>query len=934
MKCPPLKAIFIVLAALSLQMQAHADSAPDVSHALKKMLGSLPIEGIKDDLQVMVKALQKTPCGAGLTGCYATKSGPLQLYFFSSKQAQQTALLVIDKKLAMPRLLGDKVQKVMGETSLESPIFAISTTDFDLETAKMPQSLQDVIRKSYFNVSSMSFPAGVQLAARATLGGPIKLTMETFGIKANQLMMRAGLVIPIPTDFASGAGTGIGLAQALADGDTMKKAGADAAKAEAFVQFEFAPNSRLPMLLPPITLTDASFFINNSLTFGYKGNAQFQGVGDKKILMHFQTPLTPAGALDFLDFQFLMATPANFTLEDSVKVMVAMVSPDARLAQYGGGFIRNSAAYKDDLLKAVKPLSMFKLVNPKPAPEYRFGDATRPFPENAGNFNFVILGPLADGGPRLRALGDLKILGQTMSSAEMTAGLQGVRNFTENKMTVRLGPLGKQTFSFSTTLTIDKNLYHNKWSGNFAGQNIEVTMGLADVAIKVNASCINPFVIDAVVGIKPDLDIAQVFEFQPGFNVDPSKIVGCVGKELEAAYRKVAGEFKDLGGYTAAAANAELKKISDEAEKIARQAQEEAERAAKASQKAAEDAAKAAQKAAEDAEREYNRVKDGARDTANKATHAAANAFKDAGNAFKKLGKKKKHKKGPDPKFAGSVFDWDYYYDAYPDLVKAGVDLNQHWRDKGFLDGRRGSLEFHADYYWNRYTDVQALCPNKNRQCALQHWLDYGIEEGRQGSADFSSLSYMDRYPDVPQTLAKEADPDALEHWLTIGSDAGRNGKPDSAFAGPISGPVRVGGGGGSAWDDGCSSNTAITGFRLAAGRTVDRVQFKYPDVKIKMGTKSMKAGGWANPQGSSGNFTADVELAANEYIVQVDYRGGKQIDSLSFKTNTGKTYGPYGGTGGTPGTYKVTTGEKLACMAGRAGASIDQLIFTSTGPR
>lgn len=907
-----LKAGLVLLAALALQTTARADDAPDVSHALKKMLGSLPIEGIKDELQVMVKALKKTPCGAGLTGCYATQSGPLQLYFFSSKQSQQTALLVIDKKLAMPRLLGAKVQKVMGETSLESPIFAISTTDFDLETAKMPQSLQDVIRKSYFSVSSMSFPAGVQLAARATLGGPIKLTMEAFGIKANQLMMRAGLVIPIPTDFASGAGTGIGLAQALADGDTMKKAGADAAKAEAFVQFEFAPSSRLPMLLPPMTLTDASFFINNSLTFGYKGNAQFQGVGDKKILMHFQTPLTPEGAMDFLDFQFLMATPANFTLEDSVKVMVAMVSPDARLAKYGGGFIRNSGAYKDDLLKAVKPLSMFKLVNPKPAPEYRFGDASKPFPDNAANFNFVILGPLADGGPRLRAVGDMKVLGQTINSAEMSAGQQGFLNLMENKLTVKLGPLGKQTFSMSTMLTIDKNLYHNKWSGNFAGQKIEVTMGLADLAIKVNASCINPFEIDAVVGIKPDLDIAQIFEFQPGVNVDPSKITGCVGKELEAAYRKVAGEFKDLGGYTAAAANAELKKISDTAQKAVKQTQEEAERVAKQSQKAAEDA-----------EREYNRVKDGARDTANKATHAAANAFRDAGNAFKKIGKKKKHKKGPDPIFAASVFDWDYYYDHAPDVVAAKVDLSTHWKDSGFKEGRQGSPEFSAVFYRKRYLDVQLQCGQADWRCVVQHWLDYGIQQGRQGSAGVSIESYLNRYPDLQNVFGKTNYDDALDHWLNSGEDEGRNPAPEKQVAGPLAGIRVAGGGGGGTWSDvDFCAGQPLTGWRLAYNKTVDRVQFNYANR------------GWSGVQGGKDGFKADVTLPQGEYVVRVDYRSGDRIDSIGFVTNRGRSFGPYGGKGGSPGSYSVTAGESLGCMSGRAGKSIDQLIFTSTGPR
>jgi hypothetical protein len=45
-------------------------------------------------------------------------------------------------------------------------------------------------------------------------------------------------------------------------------------------------------------------------------------------------------------------------------------------------------------------------------------------------------------------------------------------------------------------------------------------------------------------------------------------------------------------------------------------------------------------------------------------------------------------------------------------------------------------------------------------------------------------------------------------------------------------------------------------------------------------------------------------------------------------------TYGMYGGGGGTYATYTVTSGEKLACMSGRSGEEVDQLIFSSTGQR
>jgi hypothetical protein len=61
---------------------------------------------------------------------------PLQLYFFTSGSAQQTFLLVINKRMPLPKLLKENVQKVLGGTELRDPIIAISTTDFTLDTIK------------------------------------------------------------------------------------------------------------------------------------------------------------------------------------------------------------------------------------------------------------------------------------------------------------------------------------------------------------------------------------------------------------------------------------------------------------------------------------------------------------------------------------------------------------------------------------------------------------------------------------------------------------------------------------------------------------------------------------------------------------------------------------------------------------------------------
>jgi hypothetical protein len=921
MKKPLCKAGLLLLTALALPMTAQAN-APEISPALKKMLGGLPIAGIKDQVQGMVGALSKTSCGNNLTGCYMTQSGPLQLYFFTSGKSQQTLLLVVDKTMAMPQLLGEKAQKVMGETSLSSPIISISTTDYELDNIKMPPALQKVVREQYFNINTLSFSSGVQVAARASLGGPIKLTMQSMGVNTSQLMMRAAVVMPIPSDLAGGAGAGVGMADAVAHGDTMKKAGADALMPEAFVEFQFGPKSSLELNSPKMVLTDATFFINNALTFGYKGNAAFKGAEGKKIIMQFQTPLSPAGAMDLLDFSFRMATPASFTMEDAAHMMVAMATPDGRLAKYGGGFIRSIDTFKGPLLAMTKPLSVVQLRNPEPPTPYVFGDSTKPFPEDMKYFNFVLLGPLADDGPLLKAAGDVRILGQKMGWLNASAGRSGLYGDVGEALTLKLGPLGKVRFKMQATMAVNAGKQDITLLGNFAGQKVEVGMSGSTMKVAVNASCVNPFEIKTQLEITPTIDIAEVFDLQGGVNVDPGKIGGCIGKELEAAYKKISGEFSHLGGYTAKAANQELTKIGNAAADVAR--------------------------------KEYENTKDVARNVANKTSNAATSAFNDAGNAFKKLGKKKKHKKGPDPKFAGSVFDWDYYYDNNPDMQKPGVDLTSHWKNSGFAQGRRGSLEFSASYYLNRYPDVASACSSNNLQCALQHWLDYGIEMGRQGSPDFSVVSYMNRYSDVPKTLAPEHDPDALEHWLTSGFDAGRDGRPASTATGPFSAPTRAGGGGGGPWNDAAQcQNLYVIGFRVSSGDRVDGVQFLYSNNQ------------WGAVHGKMKTYSANVILPAGQFIERVNFRSGASIDAVGFMVNTGMpatktkstktkfgkmpslpeipgpdpaikydTYGMYGGVGGTYATYTVTSGEKLACMSGRSGEEVDQLIFSSTGQR
>lgn len=875
-----------LLCSLALHTPARADDAPGISSTMKKMLGALPIADMKDDVQALVPALKKTSCGSALKGCYFTKSGALQLYYFTDGKLQETFLLVIDKKMTLPKLLKANVQKVLGGTELQRPIISISTSDYALEMTKVPADLQAIVRDSYFNVPSLEFAAGVQLAARANLNGAIKLTLQALGVDSSALTLRTAVSVPIPTDLSSGAGSGAGLATALNQGDSFKKASGDALSPGAFVEFQLGPNSVINLPMPRATLTDMTLFIDNELVFGYKGNAVFAGT-TKKTLLQFQTPLTPEGAIDLLDFSFRMATPAAYTLADATNMMIAMSVPDPRLARYGGGFVKNIDQFKSMLKTVEYPLTMIQLRNPFPAPEYRFGDATRPFPTDAKVFNVVLYGPLAQDGPYLHLGGDVTVVGARMGSLDASAGTSGLHAKAMEQLFVKLGPLGKVTVEkVIASADIDKDTQRIRLKGNFGGQTVEVVLDGDKLHIDVPANCVNPFEIKASLKLEPTTDLAKVFDAQGGVNVDPSSIAGCLGADLEKALNKVANEYKNLSGYTAHAATQQLNTIRNGTNKA------------------------------------YRDAKNGARDAASKTSNAAMSAFNDAGNAFKKLGKKKKHHKGPDPKFAASVFDWDYYYDNAPDVVRAKMDLPTHWRDHGFLEERQGSLEFSAAYYWSRYTDVQSRCPGRDLPCALQHWLDIGIEQGRQGSEDFNVRDYLNRYGDLQSAFGQENYADALDHWINSGEDENRNGRPDTPSNGPLAGPAQVGGEGGGLWSDlDVCAGRSVDGFRVRSGKEVDGVQFRY-------------AGHWAPMRGGQGGSMTEVTLASGEYIKQVDYRGADRVDQVTFISSLGKTYGPYGGGGGSPGTYKVPHGQKLGCIFGRAGSSMDQLNFPPTGPR
>ncbi len=743
-------AVAVFLSLLVFHLPAQAQTGPPVNAYLREAVNLIPIPGVQGAVSDMFASLKPMP-GGGYVARKTIASTPLQLYVYGDSD-RQAIFLVVNAKVSMPAVFNSKAWRQFAGSSLIDPIFSLATIDFTLQTKDMPSDFQQTIANSYFNVDSLDFKSGFQVATKVSISGIMKTALEVgMGLPAQNWTMRAGVSLPTPTDRSGQAALATSI---LADLKNFNPKDLP----EFYVELQPAPGTIIngPLGMNGLKLSDSTFFANNQGAIGYKGN--FIIPSGKKFISFFETPIAPSGALDLLDFKFGLAAQ-SITLEEYVNLGLSMNSPKLP----GGSFLKNIAQVRDKLALVTKPLSVFQLRNPMPVPEYTFGDKNKPFPPLSA-FNILVLGPMAtedddsctkpaDGvaqailgsdckvrGPLLKLVGNATVLGLEVGSMKVLMNENGLSSQASAGLMLKLGPLGKQGISMASKARVTKNVQSIEMKGNFLGRVLTASLDPNQLMVRSPATCLTPFAISMDAPIQANVNLAGLLDSLPGVNVDPTQITGCYGEDLKKALQWVSSTGQGLGGYTANAANAELKKIDD--------------------------AAKA----------EYNRVKDVARDSAQKLTNDAAKAFADAGNWFKRIGKKK-HKKGPDNKFAASVFDWDYYYDARPDVLKAGVDLATHWRNSGFNEGSPGSFEFSAAYYLGRYPDLMQYCKG-GYACALDHWLFHGIDEGRQGSPGFNVMAYLNRYPDLQKAFGNRNYSDALNHWLTYGKDEGRVGSP------------------------------------------------------------------------------------------------------------------------------------------------------------
>ncbi len=381
-----------------------------------------------------------------------------------------------------------------------------------------------------------------------------------------------------------------------------------------FIEFQPPPGTKVSGLMGMggTVLTEPTISLTSHLVLGFKGNVTTAGT---TYITFFETPLTPEGAMDLADFQFGFATQ-SMTFNQVSNLAMSLKTPQVK----GGSFIKGIEKYENPLKTFAKALDVYEIRNPNHIGTYVYGDPNHPFPRKEA-FNLIVMGPFASetdstgatiSGPYLHAVGDMTVLKQKMGGAVLTLSDNGLHGLMTTGVNFKIGPLGRTGFSLKASADIDAKKQALFMHGNVFGRALDASLTPYKLSIDSPATCATPFSLNETLDIAPILSISDLMDALPGVNVDPGKFSDCIGKDLEAAYKWVSTTGSSLAGYSAKEANAALNKMAD--------------------------AEKQAEKAAKDA---YNATKNAARDAANKATNQASNAFRDAGNAFKKLGGKK-----------------------------------------------------------------------------------------------------------------------------------------------------------------------------------------------------------------------------------------------------------------------------------------------------
>jgi glycosyltransferase involved in cell wall biosynthesis len=121
------------------------------------------------------------------------------------------------------------------------------------------------------------------------------------------------------------------------------------------------------------------------------------------------------------------------------------------------------------------------------------------------------------------------------------------------------------------------------------------------------------------------------------------------------------------------------------------------------------------------------------------------------------------------------LFDQQYYLTTYPDVARARVHPERHYRRHGIREGRNPSRFFHTSWYLRTYPDVAGRSANP-----LDHYYFHGGYDSRDPSPLFRSAWYRSQNLDV-----RDAGINPLLHYMEHGLRERRLPSPGGSTLGP-----------------------------------------------------------------------------------------------------------------------------------------------------
>ena len=136
--------------------------------------------------------------------------------------------------------------------------------------------------------------------------------------------------------------------------------------------------------------------------------------------------------------------------------------------------------------------------------------------------------------------------------------------------------------------------------------------------------------------------------------------------------------------------------------------------------------------------------------------------------------------------------------------------------------------------------------------------------------------------------------------------------------------PAYGGGGGTSFYEKFDNCNAVIKRVTIRHGRVVDAIQITY-----QLSNGNEVQGGYFGGYGGDQDIFS-IEVDSGERIIAILGRSGGVVDQLTFITNQGRSYGPYGWNGGQ--RFRVESCV-VRGIYGRSGGLLDNIGFICTPP-